>query len=113
MNIVLKPSGTPRGMSFNAVKVALCEVRGVKELHNLRIWSLTLNRSAIAVHLATGKSDQPFSGSVCVVGRGGGGSLSGNVLHRDVSYQMLVGFPLRHLHKLNYLSSFTFRERFM
>ncbi|KAG5450605.1 Zinc transporter 2 [Clonorchis sinensis] len=43
---------TPRGLDFNDVKNALNDVPGVVELHNLRMWSLTMNKTAVSVHLA-------------------------------------------------------------
>ena len=46
--------GTPKGINFSDVKESLCAIKGVRELHNLRIWSLTLEKAAIAVHLAVG-----------------------------------------------------------
>ena len=42
-------------MDFNDVKQTLLEVEGVREVHNLRIWSLTVNKCALAVHLALGE----------------------------------------------------------
>lgn len=53
-------SGAPRGISFKEVKTALCKIEGVKELHNLRIWSLTMSKTALAVHLACGKQSVTF-----------------------------------------------------
>ena len=47
--------GTPKGIDFNEVKDSLCAIKGVRELHNLRIWSLTLEKAAVSVHLAVGK----------------------------------------------------------
>ncbi|KAK2166233.1 hypothetical protein LSH36_40g03000 [Paralvinella palmiformis] len=50
LNVLME--GTPRGISFDAVKRSLGSIPGVLELHNLRIWSLTMDRIAVAVHLA-------------------------------------------------------------
>jgi len=47
-------TGTPRGISFNEVKECLCSIDGVRELHNLRLWSLTVSKTAMSVHLALG-----------------------------------------------------------
>lgn len=46
--------GMPQGIDFNEVKRNLCEIEGVRELHNMRIWSLTMNKTAVSVHLALG-----------------------------------------------------------
>ncbi|KAA0194498.1 Zinc transporter 2 [Fasciolopsis buskii] len=43
---------TPRGLEFNEVKNSLNDIPGVVELHNLRMWSLTMNKTAVSVHLA-------------------------------------------------------------
>ena len=46
---------TPRDLNFNDVKDALQAVDGVKEVHNLRLWSLTTNKTALSAHLAIGE----------------------------------------------------------
>ena len=48
-------SGAPSGLSYTEVKNSLMEIKGVLEVHNLRIWSLSVNKCALAVHLALGK----------------------------------------------------------
>uniref|UniRef100_A0A670YVV0 Probable proton-coupled zinc antiporter SLC30A3 n=1 Tax=Pseudonaja textilis TaxID=8673 RepID=A0A670YVV0_PSETE len=35
--------GTPRGVEFQAVKETLLSVKGVKQVHNLHLWALTLS----------------------------------------------------------------------
>ncbi|XP_074656004.1 proton-coupled zinc antiporter SLC30A2-like isoform X2 [Tubulanus polymorphus] len=47
--------GTPRGLNFTEVKSAFFEIKGVKEVHNLRMWSLTMNKTALSVHIAIDK----------------------------------------------------------
>ena len=47
-------SGTPRDIKYNNVKVALESIEGVVAAHSLHIWSLTVNKAALAVHLAIG-----------------------------------------------------------
>ena len=42
-------------MDFKEVKQSLLSISGVKEIHNLRIWSLTMDKIALSVHLALGK----------------------------------------------------------
>ncbi|VEL15136.1 unnamed protein product [Protopolystoma xenopodis] len=53
MNVLME--GTPRGLEFNEVRASLYSLDGVVEVHNLRIWSLTMNKTAISVHLAVGE----------------------------------------------------------
>ncbi|VDP70731.1 unnamed protein product [Echinostoma caproni] len=50
LNVLME--ATPRGLEFNEVKNALNDIPGVIELHNLRMWSLTMNKTAVSVHLA-------------------------------------------------------------
>lgn len=47
-------AGAPRTVNFTDVTQSLLEIEGVKELHDLRMWSLSMNKIAIAVHLAVG-----------------------------------------------------------
>ena len=56
--------GTPRGIAFNDVRRVLSGIPGVVELHNLRIWSLTLSKTALAVHLALGKYSANLADSI-------------------------------------------------
>ncbi|PAA47743.1 hypothetical protein BOX15_Mlig031079g1, partial [Macrostomum lignano] len=46
---------TPKGLDFNIVKETLASVPGVIEVHNLRLWSLTMNKTAVSAHLAVVK----------------------------------------------------------
>ena len=42
---------TPPGISHNLVKSTFLSVEGIRQVHNLRIWSLTTNKTALAAHL--------------------------------------------------------------
>ena len=42
-------------MSFTVVQDTFLEVEGIVAVHNLRIWGLTTDKTALAVHLAIGK----------------------------------------------------------
>lgn len=53
MNVLME--GTPKGLDFNEVRDALYSIPGVVEVHNLRMWSLTISKTACSVHLAVGK----------------------------------------------------------
>lgn len=44
--------GTPKDIKYNNVKVSLEGIEGVVAAHSLHIWSLTVNKAALAVHLA-------------------------------------------------------------
>ncbi|XP_050406582.1 proton-coupled zinc antiporter SLC30A2 [Patella vulgata] len=42
----------PHGISFESIKSELESIRGVKMVHSLYIWPLTVGRNAVTVHLA-------------------------------------------------------------
>uniref|UniRef100_A0A8C5M269 Proton-coupled zinc antiporter SLC30A2 n=1 Tax=Leptobrachium leishanense TaxID=445787 RepID=A0A8C5M269_9ANUR len=44
--------GTPKGVDFNLVKDTLLSIRGVKALHSLHIWALTVSQPVLSVHIA-------------------------------------------------------------
>ncbi|ESO86771.1 hypothetical protein LOTGIDRAFT_166773 [Lottia gigantea] len=44
--------GTPRDVSYDYVKDKLESLHGIEAVHSLHIWSLTLGRNALTVHLA-------------------------------------------------------------
>ncbi|GCB72829.1 hypothetical protein scyTo_0002211 [Scyliorhinus torazame] len=44
--------GTPKGMDFNSVKEVLLSIKGVKAMHSLQLWALTLNQPVLSVHIA-------------------------------------------------------------
>ncbi|CAH1776086.1 unnamed protein product [Owenia fusiformis] len=43
---------TPSGIHYNAVKDCLFEIKGVRDVHNIRLWCLTMNKVALSCHLA-------------------------------------------------------------
>ncbi|XP_071993192.1 proton-coupled zinc antiporter SLC30A2 isoform X1 [Engystomops pustulosus] len=44
--------GTPKGVDFNMVKDTLLSIKGVKALHSLHIWALTVSQPVLSVHIA-------------------------------------------------------------
>ncbi|XP_072357132.1 proton-coupled zinc antiporter SLC30A2-like [Scyliorhinus torazame] len=44
--------GTPKGMDFNQVKETLLLIDGVKAMHSLHMWALTINQPVLSVHIA-------------------------------------------------------------
>ncbi|MEE6520803.1 hypothetical protein FKM82_018739 [Ascaphus truei] len=44
--------GTPKGVDFNLVKDTLLSISGVKALHSLHIWALTVSQPVLSVHIA-------------------------------------------------------------
>lgn len=45
----------PRGVDFNDVLNTFLTIDGVQRVHNLRIWALSLDKTALAAHLAISK----------------------------------------------------------
>ena len=48
------PTGAPRHINYETVKADLKSIPGVKHVHSVHIWSLTMSKTAIAAHLALG-----------------------------------------------------------
>lgn len=48
-------AGTPRGFEFDAVKEVLLGASGVRGVHDLHLWALTLSHPAVSVHVAVGE----------------------------------------------------------
>lgn len=50
--IVVLMEGIPRDVDFNAVLETFMKIDGVVRVHNLRIWALSLEKTALSAHLA-------------------------------------------------------------
>ncbi|XP_062996646.1 proton-coupled zinc antiporter SLC30A2 [Elgaria multicarinata webbii] len=50
--VLVLMEGTPKGVDFNAVKTILLSINGVKDLHSLHIWALTVSHPVLSVHIA-------------------------------------------------------------
>ena len=46
--------GVPRDIDYHSIKDCLQNIKGVKAVHGLTVWCLTLEKNALAVHLAAG-----------------------------------------------------------
>ena len=49
LNILLE--GTPEGVSLDQVKVAIGQIQGVTDVHDLHVWALTSGKNSLAVHV--------------------------------------------------------------
>ncbi|XP_062898352.1 proton-coupled zinc antiporter SLC30A2-like [Mobula hypostoma] len=45
--------GAPIGLNYNAVKEEILAVNGVRTLHSLHLWALSMNQIVLSVHVAT------------------------------------------------------------
>ena len=59
LNILLE--GTPRGMKLERVEAAICEIDGVNDVHDLHVWSIGSETSALSCHISI--ADIPPSAS--------------------------------------------------
>jgi cobalt-zinc-cadmium efflux system protein len=64
-NILLE--GTPRGISLAEIRSSMEAVEGAINVHDLHVWSLGSNSSALACHVTI--ADIPLSESVCILAR--------------------------------------------
>jgi cobalt-zinc-cadmium efflux system protein len=78
LNILLE--GTPRGMSLDSVGDAIRTIDGVKDVHDLHIWSIGSETHALSCHIAI--DDIPPSASERIL--------------RDVKQRLLLGFRIDH-----------------
>ncbi|XP_041361076.1 zinc transporter 2-like [Gigantopelta aegis] len=58
--LVVLMEGTPKNVDFSEVRQTFYEIDGVKDIHNLRVWSLTLDKIALSVHIAVDKDQNPL-----------------------------------------------------
>lgn len=65
LNILLE--GTPRGVSLKEIRAAMEAVDGALNVHDLHVWSLGSNSSALACHVTI--ADIPPSESTCILDR--------------------------------------------
>jgi len=63
LNILLE--GTPHGISLLAIRAGMEAVEGVVNVHDLHVWSLGSNSSALACHITI--ADIPPSESACIL----------------------------------------------
>lgn len=48
--------GTPTYMDYNEIQNIFLDIEGVRRVHNLRIWGLSINKVALSAHLAIGNN---------------------------------------------------------
>lgn len=47
--------GFPKNIEYSMLQNVLQSIEGVRMVHSLHVWSLTVSKNALAVHLAIGK----------------------------------------------------------
>ena len=51
-------TGTPKGMNYQFVQHEFYKIPGVKDVHDLRIWSLSMDKLALSIHIAISKQSK-------------------------------------------------------
>ncbi|XP_076752245.1 proton-coupled zinc antiporter SLC30A2 isoform X1 [Xylocopa sonorina] len=57
MNVLME--GIPKGFEYSQVESTFMEIDGVVKVHNLRIWALSLDKTALSAHLAIRPGTSP------------------------------------------------------
>src|SRR5215813_1605857 len=78
LNILLE--GTPRGMDLEKIRVAICGIDGVNDVHDLHVWSIGSESHALSCHISI--ADIPPSVSERIL--------------RDVKDRLLHDFRISH-----------------
>uniref|UniRef100_A0A8C3K0S0 Proton-coupled zinc antiporter SLC30A8 n=1 Tax=Calidris pygmaea TaxID=425635 RepID=A0A8C3K0S0_9CHAR len=51
--LIVLMEGTSKGLAYDAVKARILAVEKVESVHNLHLWSLTMNQTILSAHVAT------------------------------------------------------------
>ncbi|XP_067687350.1 proton-coupled zinc antiporter SLC30A2-like [Haliotis asinina] len=54
--LLVMMEGVPRDINYDCLKQELCSIEGVEMVHSLHVWSLTIDKNALSVHLAVDES---------------------------------------------------------
>ncbi|XP_046329567.2 zinc transporter 2-like [Haliotis rufescens] len=54
--LLVMMEGVPRDINYESLKQELFSIEGVEMVHSLHIWSLTIDKNALSVHLAVGET---------------------------------------------------------
>uniref|UniRef100_A0A4W4G9N6 Proton-coupled zinc antiporter SLC30A8 n=2 Tax=Electrophorus TaxID=8004 RepID=A0A4W4G9N6_ELEEL len=57
--LVVLMEGTPAGVAYGEVRGRLLSITGVKAVHNLHIWALTMNQVVLSAHVAIDDGTDP------------------------------------------------------
>ncbi|XP_068967478.1 proton-coupled zinc antiporter SLC30A2-like isoform X1 [Bombus flavifrons] len=59
MNVLME--GIPKGFEYSQVESTFMQIEGVMKVHNLRIWALSLDKTALSAHLAIKPGASPHN----------------------------------------------------
>ncbi|XP_044020712.1 zinc transporter 2-like isoform X2 [Aphidius gifuensis] len=57
INVLME--GMPKGFDYTEIESTFMEINGVVKIHNLRVWALSLDKSALSAHLAITPGTSP------------------------------------------------------
>ncbi|XP_043284002.1 zinc transporter 2-like isoform X2 [Venturia canescens] len=57
MNVLME--GTPKGFEYSEVETTFMQIPGVVKVHNLRMWALSLDKTALSAHLVITPGSSP------------------------------------------------------
>ncbi|XP_073714448.1 uncharacterized protein slc30a8 [Misgurnus anguillicaudatus] len=57
--LIVLMEGTPAGVNYTEVRERLLKVKGVKAIHSLHIWALTMNQAVLSAHVAIDDTAEP------------------------------------------------------
>ncbi|XP_065146577.1 proton-coupled zinc antiporter SLC30A8 isoform X1 [Paramisgurnus dabryanus] len=57
--LIVLMEGTPAGVNYTEVRERLLKVKGVKAVHSLHIWALTMNQAVLSAHVAIDDTAEP------------------------------------------------------
>lgn len=57
VNVLME--GMPKGFDYTEIETTFMEINGVVKVHNLRVWALSLDKSALSAHLAITSGTSP------------------------------------------------------
>ncbi|XP_009958970.1 PREDICTED: zinc transporter 8 [Leptosomus discolor] len=55
--LIVLMEGTSKGLAYDAVKARILAIEKVESVHNLHLWSLTMNQTILSAHVATDTID--------------------------------------------------------
>lgn len=64
VNVLME--GIPKGFEYSQVESTFMQIDGVVKVHNLRIWALSLDKTALSAHLAISTYTQKYN-PACVL----------------------------------------------
>lgn len=64
VNVLME--GIPKGFEYSQVENTFMQIDGVVKVHNLRIWALSLDKTALSAHLAISMYTQKYNLCMCI-----------------------------------------------